>query len=183
MTFGWGDPVDSTMQDRIEEKLRDLLLERTELDGLKVIFRGEPGAVPTKLHPFAVVFLELEADANADGYGAATGVRHYRYDGYVSIDVVHKDAAGLLPGPDRRSDVGSYLMSKSLIQAARQAIMDWAGPFGTLEGTPVVSADTRERTVEVITENIRNGLISRDENNYTNRASFDFHVMTTRNFF
>jgi hypothetical protein len=171
------------MQDRIEEKLGDLLIGSADLDGLKAIFRGEPGPVPTKLHPFAVVFLELESDANSDGYGAATGVRHYRYDGFISIDVTHKDAAGLMPGPTRKVAVPSYLQSKSFIQAARAALMEWAGPFGTLENDPVISHDGRERTVELITENIRNGLVSRDENNYTNRASFDFHVMTTRQFF
>jgi len=183
VSIGWADPVDDTMQDRIEEKLRDLLLAREDLAGLKVVFRGEPGPVPTKLHPFAVVFLELEADANSEGYGAATGVRHYRYDGFISVDVTHKDAAGLLPGPSRKADVQSYLASKSLIQGCRQALMEWGGPFGALEDSPVISFDERERTVELITENIRNGLVSRDENNYTNRGSFDFHIMTTRQFF
>jgi hypothetical protein len=119
VSIGWDDPVDDTMQDRIEEKLSDLLIGNHDLDGLKAIFRGEPGPVPTKLHPFAVVFLELESDANRDGYGAATGVRHYRYDGFISIDVTHKDAAGLMPGPTRKVAVPSYLQSKSFIQAAR----------------------------------------------------------------
>ena len=183
MTLGWEDPVDDTMQDRIEEKLRDLLIGNDDLAQLRVVYVGEPGPVPTKFHPFAVVFLELEADANSDGYGASTGVRNYRYDGYISIDVVHKDAAHIMPRSDRRADVPSYKESKRLIQAARQAMMAWAGPFGTLGGSPVVSNDGREQTVEVITENIRNGLVSRDENNYTNRGSFDFHIMTTRRFF
>jgi len=183
MSVGWEDPVDDTVQDRIEEKLRDLLLARGELDVLKVIFRGEPGAVPTKLHPFGVVFLELESDANSEGYGSSTGVRNYRYDGYISVDVVFKDASDLLPDSDRKANVRSYLLSKSYIQAARQALMDWGGPEGHLEDDPVVSNDSRERTVELVCENIRNGLVSREENNYTNRASFDFHVMTTRRFF
>jgi len=182
MTDPWTDPVDDTMQDRIEERLRDLLLAREDLLQLKVIFRGEPGTVPTKLHPFAVVFLELESDANQDGYGASTGVRNYRYDGYVSIDVLHKDAAHLMPSSDRRANVSSYLSAKSYIQAARQALMAWGGPFGRLED-PVVSFDTKEQTVELVTENIRNGLVSRDENNYSNRAAFDFHIYTTRKFF
>jgi hypothetical protein len=183
MTLGWEDPVDDTVQDRIEEKLRDLLLGRDDMSSLKVVFVGEPGVVPTKLHPFAVVFLEVESDANSDGYGASTGVRNYRYDGYISVDVVHKDAASLMPSADRRADVASYKESKRLIQAARQALMAWGGPFGTLEDSPVISHDGREQTVELITENLRNGLASRDENNYTNRGSFDFHIMTTRRFF
>jgi len=183
MTMGWEDPVTDTMQDRIEEKLRDLLLAKEELDPIRVMFRGEPGAVPTKLHPFIVIFLELESDANQEGYGAATSVRHYRYDGYISVDVVHKDAADMLPDANRKANVGSYLLSKSYIQAARQAMMDWGGPFGELEDNPVVSEDTREQTVEMICENIRNALVSRTENNYSNRASFDFHIMTTRKFF
>jgi hypothetical protein len=183
MTLGWEDPPDDAMQDRIEEKLRDLILASPALASLKVVFVGEPGSVPTKLHPFAVVFLELESDANSDGYGASTGVRNYRYDGYVSIDVLHKDARDLSPRHDRRADVTSYKQSKALVQAARQALMAWGGPFGTLEAAPVVSNDGREQTVEMITENVRNGLVSRDENNYSNRGSFDFHIMTTRKFF
>lgn len=183
MSMNWADPIDDTMQDRIEEKIRDLLLASPDLKDLKVIWRGEPGVVPIAYHPFGVLFLELESDANSEGYGASTGVRNYRYDGYFSVDVVFKDASEMVPDQFRRANVRSYLMAKRYIQGARKAVMGWGGPFGTLEQDPVISADTKERTVELITENIRNGLVARDENNYTNRASFDFHVMTTRQFF
>lgn len=177
------DPPTDTMQDRIEEKIRDLLLASPELSSLVIVFRGEPGQVPVKMHPFAVVFLELESDANQDGYGASTGVRNYRFDGYVSVDVVHKDATAIPALPhDRKHDVVSYIQAKTLIQAARKALMAWGGPTGGLEADPVISQDTRERTVEMITENVRNGLTARSENNYSNRSSFDFHIMTTRKF-
>lgn len=179
----WDESIDDTMQDRIENKIRDLLLADARLRPLAAFYKGEPGVVPTKLHPFCVIFLELEADANAEGYGASTGVRNYRYNGYVSIDVLMKDSRALLPGPDRKVDVPSYGQSKRYIQAARQAIMSWGGPFGGLEQSPVVSVDEKERTVEMITGNLRNGLASREENNYTNRGSFEFTVMTTRQFF
>lgn len=179
----WQEPIDNTMQDRLEDKLIELLLADVRLEPLAVIYRGEPGAVPTKLHPFGAVFLELETDANQDGYGSSTGVRNYRYSGYVSIDVLMKDARGLLPGASRRVDVPSYRESKRYIQVARQAIMAWGGPFGELEENPVVSSDTKERSVEMITSNLRNGLASRDDNNYTNRGSFEFSIMTTRQMF
>lgn len=176
------DPTTDTMGDRIEEKIRDLILASVDLTDILVVFRGEPGVVPTKLYPFCVVFLELRSDANSEGYGASTGVRNYRYDGYVSIDVLHKDAAGLLPVA-RKADVGSYLLAKQYIEAAEQALMAWGGPYGNLENDPVISFDTKERTVEFIPENRRNALVSRDEDNYSNRSAFDFHVMTTRQFF
>src|SRR5688572_24820990 len=177
------DPPNDTMSDRIEEKLRDLLLSPVELKSLVVVFRGEPGQVPVTYHPFAVVFLETINDANGLGYGASTGVRNYEYGGYVSIDVVHKDAMDIPERPPgRKHDVESYKLAKELIHAARKAIMSWGGPHGVLEASPVISYDGHEKTVELITGEIRNGLVARSENNYSNRSSFEFRIMTTRQF-
>jgi hypothetical protein len=172
--------VTDTMMDRVEEKLRDLLLASADLADIEVVFRGEPGVVPTKLYPFMVLFLELKSDANSDGYGASTGVRNYRLDGYCSVDVLHKDATDLMLPDNRRANVGSYLLAKQYIEAAEIALLAWGGPYGELEQNPVVSDDGLERTVEFVPENRRNALVSRDENNYSNRAAFDFHIYTTR---
>ncbi len=69
------DPVTDRMQDRIEEKLRNLMIASSDFDALKVFYRGEPGFVPVKLYPFAVIFLAEELEAiGQEGYEPATGL-------------------------------------------------------------------------------------------------------------
>lgn len=182
MTLEWtNDPPEDTMSDRIEDKLFAILNANADLAPIKAFYEGEPGPIPTKLHPFGVIFLELISDANSQGYGAATGVRHYRYDGYIEFNVLLKDSRTLLPATGTRLiKVASYKSAKFYAQAAIKSLMDWGGPNGALEEDPVISFDTRERTVEFIPEVVRNGMAARDKINVTNRSSFNFHIMTTR---
>lgn len=175
-----GDPPQDTMQDRIEEFLRDLLIGSADFNGIKVFYRGEPGFVPVKLFPFIVVFLSGEEEATGgEGYQESTGLRYYRYDGYISLEVLAKDTSGLMPDVDRKADVPSYLEAKTLTQAAFNAILSWGGPSGKLEDNPVVSFDTKEQTVELRTDTITNGLARRGDN-VSNRGSFQFHIYTRR---
>jgi hypothetical protein len=175
-----GDPPNDTMQDRIEIKLRDLLAGSSDFDSLKVFYRGEPGFVPVKLYPFAIVFLSEEQEAiGQEGFGESTGLRYYRYDGYVSLEVLHKDTTNLMPDGDRYADVGSYLVAKELTQAAFNALLSWGGPTGELEDDPVVSNDGKEATVEFRTDSITNGLGRRGDN-VSNRGTMNFHIYTRR---
>lgn len=175
-----GDPPGDTMADRVETFLRDLLLASSDFDELKVIYRGEPGFVPVKLYPFAVLFLSEENEAiGSEGYGESTGLRYYRYDGYVSLEVLFKDTTSLMPDADRRADVGTYLKAKELTQATFNAILSWGGPQGNLEENPVLSYDGKEKTVELRTDGITNGLGRRGDN-VSNRGTFRFHLYTVR---
>jgi hypothetical protein len=175
-----GDPPGDTMGDRIEERIRDLLLASPELSEIKGFYRGEPGFIPVSLHPFSVVFLSEEAQATGqEGYEDATGLRYFRYDGYVSVEVLHRDVDDLMPDSNRRADVGSYLKAKELTQASFNAVMTWGGPSGQLEDDPVVSFDTKEKTTELRSDTILNGQARRGDN-VTNRGVFNFHLFTTR---
>lgn len=175
-----GDPPNDTMADRIETKLRDLLAATPEMSVIKVFYRGEPGFVPVKLYPFTVVFLseETQADSN-EGYGDSTGMRYFRYDGYIDLEVLFRDTNQLMPDANRYADVGSYLEAKELTQTARNAVLSWGGPQGQLEDNPVVSFDGKERTVELRTDTVTNGLGRRGDN-VSNRGTFNFHIYTER---
>jgi hypothetical protein len=175
-----GDPVSDTMADRIEEKIRELLKTSTRMDAIKVFYRGEPGFVPVKLFPMVVVFLSEETEATGqEQYTESTGMRYYRYDGYVAIEIVMKDTSGLMPDADRNADVPSYLEAKELTQAAFNAIMSWGGPRGDLEQDPIVSFDGKEKSIEMRMDTINNGLARRGDN-VTNRGTLDFHLYTRR---
>lgn len=176
-----GDPPQDTMSDRIEKKIRDLLAASSDFDRIKVFYRGEPGFVPVKLYPFIVTFLSEENQAiGQDGFGDSTGMRHFRYDGYVSLEVLFKDTTTLMPDPSSRyADVGSYLEAKELTQAAFNAVLSWGGPSGGLEADPVVSFDGKEKTVELRSDTITNGLGRRGDN-VSNRGRFAFYVYTRR---
>ena len=145
------------------------------LTSLKVMYRGEPGFVPTRLYPFAVVFLGTEAQATGqDGYGRETGVINYLYTGYVSCEQYFKDVETLEPDANREADIGSYAQARELIQAAREALGAWdAGD------DPVTSEDGKERTVELFLDGVRNGIMGRSDN-FSNRGSFDFRVFTAK---
>lgn len=174
------DPTD-TMQDRIEEKIRDLILGSGGLNGVKVVYRGEPGVVPIKLYPFGVVFLDTKREATGEeGYGESTGMRHFRYDGIISFETVYKDTASMAPDANRRANIGSYLEAKALAESAFEALTAWGGPMGILEGDPVQSANDKEITVELRTDNQHNGLADRGNDNANNRSSFEFHIYTRR---
>lgn len=174
------DPPSDSMADRVENKIRDLLIASPFFDEVRVFYRGEPGFVPVKLYPFVVVFLSQEAEAvNDEGYVPATGLRYFRYDGYVSLEVLAKDTSGLMPDADRKADVPTYIMSKTLTQAAFRTVLEWGGTSGELDQNPVVSYDTKEQTVELRMDTITNGL-SRRGDNVSNRGSFPFHVYTRR---
>jgi len=181
-----GDPPGDTMQDRIEEKLRDLLIASSDFDELKVFYRGEPGFVPVKLYPFAIVFLSEENEAiGSEGYSESTGMRYYRYDGYVTFEVLFKDTTSLMPDEDRKANVGTYLRAKELTQAGFNALVSWGGPQGNLEQDPVLSFDYEvggqhgEATVELRTDAISNGLGRRGDN-VSNRGTVRFHIYTRR---
>ena len=169
------DPI-TEMQDLIEEKIRDTLLAHAGLAAVQVLYRGEPEIVPVRLHPFGVVFLESVAEATGqDGYGGSTAMRYYRFDGYVSFEVLHRDATGLAPGPDRKADVPSYMASKDLTKAAQAAIIAWAGTDGRrIAESPVTSSDGQAETVELRTDRTRYGL-NRRANNVSNTGLFEFH--------
>jgi len=175
-----GDPPTDTMADRIEKKIRGLLAASPDFNDIKVFYRGEPGFVPVKLYPFIVVFLSEETQADAvEGYGDSTGLRYYRYDGYVSLEVLFRDTNNLMPDAYRYADVGSYLEAKELTQAAFNAVVTWGGPNGQLENDPVVSFDGKEHSVELRVDTITNGL-GRRSDNVSNRGNFGFHVYTQR---
>ena len=174
------DPVTDTMQDRIEEKLRNLMIASSDFDALKVFYRGEPGFVPVKLYPFAVIFLAEEQEAiGQEGYEPATGLTYYRYDGYVSLEVLFRDTNALMPDSNRKADVGSYLLAKQYTQATFKALMAWGGPQGHLEEDPVISNDGKEQTVEMVRDSMSNGLGRRGDN-VSNRGNFAFHLYTVR---
>jgi hypothetical protein len=175
------DPANDTMQDRLEEKVRNLLLASAELAGLEVFYRGEPGIVPVKLYPFATVFLDTKREATGEeGYGQQTGVTNFRYDGYVAFEVLFKDTTRLVPDADRKANVQSYIDAKTLAEAGFNALWAWGGPMGVLEGDPVVSFDTKEASVELRTDNQHNGAADRGNDNANNRSSFEFHIYTRR---
>ena len=176
-----GDPPTDTMADRLENKIRGVLAASADFSGIKVFYRGEPGFVPVKLYPFAVIFLSEETQADAtEGYGDSTGLRYFRYDGYVTLEVLFRDTNTLMPDPvTRYADVGSYLEAKELTQAAFNAVLSWGGPQGQLEDDPVVSQDGKERTVELRSDTITNGLGRRGDN-VSNRGTFNFHIYTER---
>jgi hypothetical protein len=165
----------------LEVKVADLILNVPGSDGVKALFVGEPGfSVPMKFHPFYVVHVSQAAEARGDGgYNERTGVRYYRYDGYVSADVALSDIKNMSVPADRVVHVPSYDATKALIESALDALIEWGGPYGELEANPVTSEDGKELTVELLTDTIRVGLARRD-NSVTNRGSFEFHIYTRR---
>jgi len=175
----FGDPVGDTMGDRIEIYLRSLLASSADLSVVQVFYRGDPGIVPVRLHPFCWVFLSEEREATGEsGYAESTGMRHFYYDGELNFEVLFKDSLNVVP-VDRLAEVPSYMQSKELTQAGVQAVMEWGGPTGNLEENPVTSFDDKEMTVEFRLGSVRNGLQDR-VNNVTNRGSVDFRVYTRR---
>jgi hypothetical protein len=176
------DPVDDVMSDRIEEKIRDLCLAHGGFDPVKVMYRGEPMVVPVNLHPFATVFLQREGEAQGqEGQTDDTGpVRRWRYDGFVSVEVLLPDTKGLKPDASRKADIPSYLAAKEIIQAAKQALQAWADPDGDVTLDPVTSEDGRESTVELRVDQVQNAIMRRSPDNVVNVATFLFHVYTRR---
>jgi hypothetical protein len=145
------------------------------LTALKVMYRGEPGFVPTRLYPFAVVFLSTEQQAaGQDGYGRETGVIAFRYSGYVSCEQYFKDSETLEPDANREADIGSYREARELIQGCYLALEGWDPKRDV-----VWSADKKEQTVELFLDTIKNGIMGRTDN-FSNRGSFDFHLYTAR---
>lgn len=179
------DDLNDVMSDRIEEKIRDLCLAHSGFDAVKVMYRGEPMVVPVNLHPFATVFLRSEGEAQGmEGMTDDTGpVRRWRYDGYISVEVLLPDTRGLKPDANRKADIPSYLAAKEIVQAAKQAVQGWADPDGDIMMDPVVSDDGREKTVELRVDQIQNAIMTRTPDNVVNVATFAFHVYTRRNLF
>lgn len=172
------------MSDRIEERIRDLCLADHGFDPVRVMYRGEPQLIPVKLYPFATIFMRREGEAqNQEGMTDDTGpVRYWRYDGYISVEVLVPDTRGLIPDEDRKADVPSYIAAKTLIQTAKKAIRGWVDPDGIMLD-PVVSEDGKEQTTELRTDQIQNALMSRGSDNVNNVATFAFHVYTRRHLF
>lgn len=165
----------------LESYLGDLLLAEAGWDDIKVLFRGEPGfEVPSQFIPCAVIHIsDIVQATGEEGYGEVTGMRYWRYDGYLSVDVRLSDIRAAAPNPqDRWVDVPSYSLSKAFIESALDAVMAWAGPDGEMN-PQIVSDDENERSVELLTDTIRLGL-GRRSDSITNRGSFDFHIYTRR---
>jgi hypothetical protein len=165
----------------IANKVRGLVAAApAPLTDLKALYRGEPEIVPVKLYPFAIVYVSRETEAEGEyGYGTSTGVVSYIYSGYVAIEVLLKDTAGLLPGPDRLVDVPSYDLAHAMGSAALAAVMTWGGPMGDLADDPVRNVAGTEQTSEIRMGDVTMGLAARRDN-YSNRASFDFRVFSQR---
>jgi hypothetical protein len=178
------DPVADVMSDRLEERVRDLCLAHAGFDPVKVMYRGEPSIVPTHLHPFSTVFIRQEGEAlGQDGHTDDTGpVRRWRYDGYISVEVLLPDTRGLKPVA-RKADIPSYIDAKMLIQSAKQALWGWADPNGDITIDPVTSSDGKEITTELRVDQVQNALMTREANSFSNVATFAFHIYTRRNLF
>ena len=145
------------------------------LTALKVVYRGEPGFVPTRLYPFSVVFLSTEMQATGqDGYGRETGIISYRYSGSISCEQYFKDVETLEPNSNREADIGSYREARELIQGCWSAITAWD------PGNDIVwSEDGKEQTRELFIDTVRNSIMGRSDN-FSNRGSFDLHIYSTR---
>jgi hypothetical protein len=167
----------------LEQKISTLILAGPAVAGIKALFQGEPGfAVPVKFHPFYTIhFSEINEARGQQGYGESTGMRYYRYDGYISCDVTLSDIRNMtIPsGPFPVIEVPSYNLVRGYIESALDAVLEWAGPDGRLDDDPVISADGKERSVELLTDTIRVGLARRSDS-VTNRGSFEFVIYTRR---
>lgn len=165
----------------LEEKIRDLILGRTELNELQVLYRGDPGEfVPRELNPFGFVFMPLRRMATGEeGYAFSTGIEAFVYEGIVAIETLMLDSADLRPDASRRADVPSYRDAQRLGTSALQAVVSW-GPNGELSEDPVYSPSRAEKTWQLAVDDVMLGLSERGENNYRNRAEFGFRIFTQR---
>jgi len=171
------------MAKRIEEAVRDLMLVSVEgdpLEDLVVWFRGDPNVVPVKLYPFGAVFITLGGEGQGtDGYTDDTGpTLSLRYDGFVSVEVLHRDASALVRGSDRKIDVPSHDLAQAYAQAALNRLRAWGPSSHTIEGL-VTSQDGKELTSSLSYDAIRWGLNER-VNNVSNLGTFEFHIFTRR---
>jgi hypothetical protein len=171
------DPVSDTMMDRLEATLQDFLLANSDLDRLKVVFRGEPGIVHVKLYPFAIVFLTRARPARGeDGYGQSTGYEHWRYEGFISVEVLIPDTRGMVPGPDRKVTIPSYAGSKEMTQAVVQSLESW-----DLDEDPVISNDGKTRTTGIFwIDDVTNGIEGRGPETVANRGTARFHMYSKK---
>lgn len=165
-----------TMVDRIEEKIRDLVLAAD--DELAVMYRGDPFLVPVPYHPFAFVLVTVEGED--DSRGQETGpATYWRYEGFIEVDSIIKDALTLVPD-SRKADIGSYTQARRIIQRAKRSVYAWGGPAGTIaDADQVVDETGKERTIELGVSEVQNGLQERGDN-VTNTALFRFVVKTRR---
>ena len=174
--IAYPEPVDDTFGDRLEIKIVDMILELADLHDIRVVYRGEPGVVPVKLYPFVIVFMRREREAQGEeGYGEDTGFQAWNHSGYVSIEVLFKDTATLMP-VNRRATVGSYLQSKEFTQAVKQKLTAW-----DLNADPVVSYGGYQKTVgQLYVDDIVNAMESRDATNVSNRGNISFHLFSRK---
>lgn len=176
----FGDPIGDAMSDRIENKIRSLLVNAPGLSEIQVFYRGDPVVVPVKLYPFCWLLFEVEREAHGEnGYDESTGMRYFYYDGTVTIEILAKDALGIMP-IERLANVPSHLESKALTQGAMQTLLEWGGPSGNLEDDPVTSADGKEQTVEFLIGTIRYSQRVRPDGNVSNYGSVDVRIFTRR---
>ena len=97
-------------KEAIEQKIIDLMLAESALDGLRVIFRGLPYAVAQEHYPFAEVLIESERTESV-----MTGNLHRRvYDGVITINVRGQDAIQVA---NRTATVESYRTVQTLVDA------------------------------------------------------------------
>jgi hypothetical protein len=167
------------LSDALEEYISALVLAQAELSALKVMFHGEPGfGVPLRWFPFGVLHLhDINEATGEEGYGKSTGMRYYRYDGFLSVDVARSDVAQFDPGADRIYTLPSYADARTMTLVALRALMSWEDTIKTTDH--VTSDDGKEQTVEVLTDSIRLAN-ARREAATTNRGSFSFHIYTRR---
>ena len=174
------DPTTDTMSDRIENYVRDMLLDLSDWAAIKVMFAGEPTIVPVNLHPFATIFVTQIGEAKGeDGQTDDTGFRRWRYDGYISVEDLIPDVRSMKP-VGRKADIPSYKSVKRFIQAGFRALVSWAGSEGELNMAPITSYDGQEITVELRLDVVHNAIQSRPDDSVTNVATLSFHIFTRR---
>lgn len=172
------EPVDDTIQDRIEEKMRDLMLLSNDLLDLKVLLRGEPWEMPIQVYPWGTVFL---LETSEDLEQAETGYIRYVHSGFVSIEVAVSDTRGLAPDRNRKAYVPSHQEVKKYGAAAWQALEAWDPG-----ADPVYAEDfatSGHRTIEKLhLDRMTHSLQARTEQ-HENRATIEWHLLTRKNDF
>lgn len=168
------------MGDLIEAKIIERLLAEPGLKPVNVWFQGEPGPIPTRAFPMGTLFLEIAAEATGeDGFGQSTGMRYYYYDGYASIDVIHRDAPDMgrdLAKGVRTVSVPSYKEARQILKFVANAFLQWGGVDGRrIEEDPVVSVDGKATTVGMVLGDMRWGM-ARRRDNVSNHAALDFRI-------
>lgn len=168
----------ATFQDALESKLADKV--QAVVTDLNAVLMGEPFRVPVQWFPLAVIFIRREEPADDEGYAPQeTGVEHWAYAGYVSIEVVAPDAPDMNVDAQKRGKVPSYEQVKSRMDAVRKELNAWAL---TIDADPVVfeaGLPTEERSVQLVLGARTTGHEDRGDS-FTQRALLEFTVFSVR---